>query len=231
LDVSSQSIFIRREVFMRKPKDQRYPSTKPVALLILMLMFLASPMPAAATVYTYTSPSFNSSDWSYHPSWELVGLDLTIQFAYAGILPTLGGYLPDGVPFSITSGQLTMSGLTSMSQDAYIYIGAVSSSGAPESWQIFLVPAYQHPTYTWLDGYWGDVRGSAVPFVWSLAAVSWGPDPATPFMRSMYVGVDPGTWAMSAGPAGPVPLPATVLLLGSGLIPLAWARRKKRLGK
>jgi hypothetical protein len=28
-----------------------------------------------------------------------------------------------------------------------------------------------------------------------------------------------------------VPLPATVLLLGSGLIPLAWARRKKRLGK
>jgi hypothetical protein len=29
----------------------------------------------------------------------------------------------------------------------------------------------------------------------------------------------------------PVPLPPSALLLGSGLIPLAWARRKKRLGK
>ena len=87
---------------MSKPKDQRYPSTKPVALLILLLLFVASPMPAGATVYTYTSPSFNGSDWNLSP---IVGAGhrtdhLTIQFAYDGVLPTLGGYLPDGVPVS-----------------------------------------------------------------------------------------------------------------------------------
>ena len=53
----------------------------------------------------------------------------------------------------------------------------------------------------------------------------------------------PETWEFSTGPGGLIlyggggytyvqtPVPPSALLLASGLIPLAWARRKKRLGK
>jgi hypothetical protein len=52
-----------------------------------------------------------------------------------------------------------------------------------------------------------------------------------------YPGDVPPTGAFGMGASNysysqsPVPIPASALLLGAGLIPLAWARRKKRLGK
>jgi hypothetical protein len=52
-----------------------------------------------------------------------------------------------------------------------------------------------------------------------------------------YFGLSPGVTAIGVGPWAysysqvPVPIPPSALLLATALMPLAWARRKKRLGK
>jgi hypothetical protein len=61
---------------------------------------------------------------------------------------------------------------------------------------------------------------------------SWGEFRTADNQLAMTAGAFNWTYQQEIVPQGNnVPLPPSVLLLGSGLISLAWARRKKRMGK
>jgi hypothetical protein len=145
---------------------------------------------------------------------------LSIQFTYDGPLP-VGQDLAAAVPFTMTSGAVTLtSGLPGLSGRRLLFY-ALSADGAPSQFEIAIkedftdnAPAYTMVSTTVDQGTGGPLDSLTRMYYFDGGielAYRWGKE---------------GVWTQSA-----VPLPATVLLLGSGLIPLAWARRKKRLGK
>jgi len=54
-------------------------------------------------------------------------------------------------------------------------------------------------------------------------------DPNPPIQNGY--GCDPAGWTYNQSRVSEIPVPSAALLLGSGLIPLAWLRRKKRMEK
>ncbi len=90
----------------------------------------------------------------------------------------------------------------------------------------------------WAPAVWaGGVTFSAVLYIppYDLAAFTDGPSfPGGWGFSGTVIGETytwpSAMWTYGEHPISTVPIPPAVFLLGSGLIPLAWARRKKRLG-
>jgi hypothetical protein len=83
-------------------------------------------------------------------------------------------------------------------------------------------PQETNPSSPWYSLFTDGINN---PYGWYMSGLHWStyfPNPT-----AAYAQYQQDTWVETQVP---VPIPPTALLLGAGLIPLAWARRKKRLG-
>lgn len=202
---------------MKKSLVQRLGTPTLFIGLILMISTLIFPGTAAATLYTYTGPVFTDSYGTF-PTTPAIGDSITVQFSYDGPLQPSENVL--GVPFIMTCGGLVMDlpdNGTATGGELFIY--AVTSGGLPSVWAIAgEVNTTPYDLYsmhaTW---YPGDYEGDGVGHTFGTETYADA--------GASETGTE-GVWTASQ-----VPLPPTALLFGSGLIPLAWARRRKRWGK
>jgi hypothetical protein len=197
---------------MRMPEVRSIVAATRLMCAIVMLTSLTMLTPAYATLYTFTSPAFTDISPSNSPAPPGIGIGdvLTISFTYDGALPTKQGGTGWLANFVMSAGKVTLAAADGTGGFADIY--AVDPvTGVPSFWDFNIVEA----GYTLFSRF----RPEPPTVGYGWAAYGVGND-------RVYVGYygHPGVWVAT-------PLPGTLLLLGSGLIPLAWARRKKRLGQ
>jgi hypothetical protein len=220
---------------MNTPRVRRGGTTISRVFVLLALISVVLHVPADATIYSYVGPEFNRSDWSsiYPGLPATIGDHITFQFTYDAALPVgsedyYGEELPASTPWSITAGSIVMSS-DMPTRHSGIYVNSIDGVTI-SSWMAYFVTG-------WSDGSvvemvqistgWSEVRQSGEDSV-AMWTVNWEEDPRWQ-VAVAFPPASAGSW--TSAQALPVPGPTTVLLLGSGLIPLAWARRKKRLGK
>jgi hypothetical protein len=186
----------------------------PLALagILLLVASVMVPVPADATLttYTYTGNTFTSTSGTF-PDPPGIGNYLTIQFTMDPPFYTIPN-------FTMTCGPVTLSESTSSAISVYATVFATDSNGLPTEWTIQVDS--QNNGYSF---------GSVSPGVTGYPTDSvryWDSNAGVLVFHSVETS---GTW--QAVPASTVPLPPSALLLGAGLIQLAWYRRRNRLEK
>jgi hypothetical protein len=208
------------EVFMKAAK-KTYLTPLSILLGLALLMFvLTGPVPARADLlydYTYTGMPFTQwqgLNWPGQPS----DYRMTVSFRFGDLTPVLGTAQPLDFYIGVEgppgwSGGIYRHDLGPPEWNAFFEVDALDPAGCPSQWAIGL---YKNPNTGEWEGIYSsnnlDLTRDA--YFESLLSSVWNTN-------------SPGTWARTQV----VPLPASALLLSSGLIPLAWASRKKRLGK
>ncbi len=186
-----------------------------VALLLLAGTALIPPAPAAASpmLYTYTGLDWTNSFGSgYVPS--PAGSNLTIQFTYDGPLPGTYSDLTLTTNFTMTSGGITLNSWEHQSGNLSIMIAAIGGS-LPTRWYFNINDVGGGTGYAMNAGY-PEAFDSATTDLYYYATNN------QTFQSSSITSFQ-GTWTAVA-----VPLPPSVLLLGSGLLGLAgWRRFRK----
>jgi hypothetical protein len=218
---------------MKNSIVRRINASTPMVLLLLMLMLLTMHRPALATLYTYTSPILANSLGLPFPSPPAIGDSLTIQFTYNGAIPadpTGSTDLSPTIPFTMTCGAVTLSSSTG-GMPTSLYIFSVTPGGLPSAWYISINMPYligASSDYSMLSAFYTGPMPTPVPHAIDIDSVEFNYEPPLSGLCWLWQEnrTHPGVWT-----ASPVPVPTTMLLLGSGLIPLAWVRRKNRLGK
>jgi hypothetical protein len=218
----------------------RSNASAPMVLLLFMLMLLTIPLPAVATLYTYTSAPFSNSYGPPFPPSPGIGDSLTIQFEFGSVLSPLNSFLSPPGGFTMTSGGITLSSATSGFY-SMLYIRSRDPSGLPLEWSIRIEDrqglynsTVPYAMYSYHYDRYPPVTDSVL---YVPPGASWIPAVPvyTPLWMWEHEGMSytvvtgrAGTWT-AEGPVGlPVPLPAAVLLLGSGLLGLAgWRRLRK----
>lgn len=187
-------------------------TTTLVVSLLFMLTSMTIPNPAVATLYTYTSQQFGAIHGPSFPATPAIGDSFTVRFNYDGVLPTVLTDMLSLVSFTMTSGEVE---LASGDPGVSAWFKIKAAAAVPTAWEISIIG--MHPGFeiaTWRGGYGGPVFETVMFHRVTGELDTW----------TAAGGV--GTWTLAV-----VPVPPTMLLLGTGLIPLAWARRKRRLGK
>ncbi len=236
---------------MRNPKGLRLKSTHPVALLVLMLMVLSIHTPAragefyecffnlpfgeevASSTYVETGPGFPSSPGIGDPTT----MSILFSCAGPGTQPNANWTMSAGGLTLTATPALLSEGLASFDISWWGYPlspAPPASAGLPVFWGASIQSSSSYPFYI-LDSFSFDNDG---PEFGDSVTYEPSSDPSTWTTESYY-------FLLPGSPVSPwfaweggwnydptvVPLPATVLLFGAGLIPLLWASRKKRLGQ
>jgi hypothetical protein len=194
---------------------------KPALAVCLVLMGTAVPVHATPMLYTYTSPTlteYDSHGGTTFPEEPALGSFVTVQFTYPDELP------PDG-PTQIDAFTISCGDLTATTPIALTLVWRDLPSTVPTRWTFeayaFIALPSQYPFFKLGTGRYGND-----PTNTTGVGVSYVTESTDHYARLFVDSPDIGLWTVT-----PVPVPAAVLLLGSGLIPLAWFRRRNRGGK
>ncbi len=201
---------------MKVPITQPTNSSKPMLLMFLTIMLTISlSTQAIADVYTYTSHPFNQSFGSSFPLEPAIGDTLKIEFTFDGDLST--GI--NNLPFTMTAGLLTLSS-SSPNYISNFELFSVDSTGLPTSWHIQISTDAVFPGYAMNSQQGGGL--TQIDGVWYAFTSNWIDQ------AGVYVAGPPPIdgWSRTS-----VPEPATMLLIGSGLLGLAGYGRKKLFKK
>lgn len=198
---------------------RRSTVTNLASALLFVLALLASHIPAAATTYTYTGNLFDyEMPGSVWPATPAIGNTIQFSFTYDGDLSTALNTNLAGTPalldWTMTCGDVCVVGASTSAVTHAFYIQSLAA-GVPSEWYIRLYSGTESDARYMLQTYYV----SGVP-----SDVAW-------FNSGTGVILAVGSNTSKAGDWTAVPLPSSAFLLGAGLIPLAWARRKRRLGK
>jgi hypothetical protein len=223
---------------MKNSTVREITSHLPRVLLVLASLVVAIPVQADATLYSYTSSPYTLSSEAMAglPSQPVSIADrLIVRFSVEGALPL---YIPGTWPenyeidtdFTIESG--TVSWSSSAPNVGMHELRVASLDGlTPLHWSIMIGGTDPAPQGTSYSMTFSSNTFSYLTMGWTMTYADVFHVDGTECLGSLFLYTDKllrGTWDVEAAP---VPGPATVLLLGSGLIPLAWSLRKKRWRK
>ena len=190
----------------------KIPTLKLTSLLAMvmsvLLMCTALPLHATPMVHTYTGAVLTDGDWT-----EMIGESVIVQFTHSG------GF-PEGETVVITDFVISIGGLTFSSKDVYQAIGQVQGisdwpEDPPVGWYFSVVTAAPDAPHVGISTE-SLYQSCLVESICYETGDAW-------YVEAQYSGSDLGIWTVAS-----VPVPPTALLLASGLIPLAWYRRRKR---
>jgi hypothetical protein len=194
-----------------------------VLLFLLAATLSLSPARADLITYTYTSSEFTryfNSFQSYQPP---AGSSLSISFVHDGPLPVGQTTITS---FTLSCGELQYNAPGPDVALSSGYVVVPEGGGGFVEWR-FDILAAPYPNYPYWQFGALTVPSSASTGTWYTHdfAIYRLPGGHDPFARLLIdYGAQPPAWTS-------VPVPSAVLLLGSGLIPLAWFRRRNRLGR
>jgi hypothetical protein len=200
---------------MKTILGQRTHIVTPTALLILILMLTISlSAHAASYTYTYTGNPFTNvfgpPFLTPSPSYRI-----TAEFTYDGVL--LAGVNYAGLTkITMSDGVHTFSSSNPNVSTSLTFSG-VFSEGLPEGWALWMADN----SIQWqLDSEFYNVSPGYV-IQDGTGSPNWT------YANGACIFDQPGIWSrVEANSSAPVPIPATMVLLGSGFISLAGLRKK-----
>lgn len=211
-------------------KDARRRVNMSALMVALLIMVASSVVHGAPFEYTYTSETLIIVIGEL-PSEPRVATEFTLRFTYPEELKD--GYtqlFTDDPGRSVQSLSATCGDIRfEIYQFDRIQASVTVSGGIPVEWDFTAIQSYNSSddSSSWLERYFIVFFQSVNPPILpslptdTIDAYSWSEQ-----TRDWGIAGSAGTWTVSS-----VPLPSTLLLLGSGLIPLVWFRRRKQSGE